>query len=224
MGSSSPARSCCWGPRARRTATATRCPTTSTTVPAFANPTQADADGDGQPDDCRPSMDAGMDLPAGDAGAPDADGEAGTARPPGAACTAAADCTSGHCVDGLCCESACADSCQACNLAGSEGRCAPIAGGQPDPRGRCPAEAPESCGRDGTCNGAGACRLHRFGTVCGVPSCASSTERVLPALCDGKGTCQRSSARSPAPRSAVPTPSAAPAAAALRIAPGGPRA
>jgi hypothetical protein len=164
--------------------------------PAFFNPGQADGDGDGQPDDCRLSMDAGMDRPGGDAGAPDADGEA---RPPGAACTAAADCTSGHCVDGLCCESACADSCGACNVAGSEGRCTPIAAGQPDPRGRCPAEAPESCGRDGTCNGAGACRLHRVGTMCGVPSCASSTERVLPALCDGKGTCQPPRTQSCAP-------------------------
>jgi hypothetical protein len=171
--------------------------------PAFPNPAQVDADGDGQPDDCQPSrdggVDAGMDLGADDAEAPDADGEAGTARPPEAACTVPADCTSGHCVDGLCCDSACSDSCQACNLAGSEGRCAPIAAGQPDPRGRCVVEAPESCGRDGTCNGAGACRLHRVGTVCGVPSCAGATERVLPALCDGKGMCQPPRSQSCAP-------------------------
>jgi hypothetical protein len=153
--------------------------------PAFPNPNQADSDGDGLADDCHPpARDAADGAPL-DGGAPDGE----LAHPPGAACRQATECASGHCLGGVCCESACTEVCRACNLPGLEGRCALVASGQPDPQQRCRTDAPESCGQDGTCNGAGACRLQRAGTVCGLGSCSSSVDRVLPALCDGKGTC-----------------------------------
>jgi hypothetical protein len=170
--------------------------------PAFANPDQSDSDGDGLADNCRPANDAAANADAdADAGSPaDAGaGDAETTHPAGAACTAAADCASGHCVGGFCCETACTDVCRACNLPGLEGNCVPTPSGQPDPQQRCRTDAPESCGHDGTCNGAGACRLHRVGTVCGVGSCSSSVDRLLPALCNGQGTCLPAQTQSCAP-------------------------
>jgi hypothetical protein len=163
--------------------------------PAYANPDQTDTDGDGLADECRPPGDATTDA---DAASPDG-ADAAPTRPPGAACLAAGECASGHCLNGVCCESACTDVCRACNLPGLEGTCAPTPSGQPDPQRRCRSDAPESCGQDGTCNGAGACRLHRAGTTCGVGSCSSSVDRVLPALCDGKGTCLPAETQSCAP-------------------------
>lgn len=51
--------------------------------------------------------------------------------PDAAACDVDGDCQSGHCIDDVCCATACgngvADDCQACNLAGSEGACTPLA-------------------------------------------------------------------------------------------------
>lgn len=53
--------------------------------------------------------------------------------PPVLACDESGDCVSGLCVDGVCCSSTCGGSCQACNLAGSEGSCTSIpAGTDPD--------------------------------------------------------------------------------------------
>jgi hypothetical protein len=70
----------------------------------------------------------------------------------GAPCTAAAAalCASGYCVDGVCCASAaCAGTCQACNVAGAEGACAPVAAGDQDP---------DTCATSGhVCDGAGSC-------------------------------------------------------------------
>jgi len=45
-------------------------------------------------------------------------------------------CPSGYCVDGYCCNSACSGTCDACNLAGSEGTCSNIPDGQ-DPDNEC---------------------------------------------------------------------------------------
>ncbi len=121
------------------------------------------------------------------------------ARALGAVCTDGSQCGSGFCIDGLCCESACRDVCRACNLPDMGGQCAPIPAGQPDRRGGCTAEPVDSCGLDGTCNGAGACRRHPAGTVCRPAGCSSGTERALPSTCDGNGTCSPASTLSCAP-------------------------
>lgn len=73
----------------------------------------------------------------------------------GIPCTVAGDCLSGFCVDGLCCDGACDDACEACDLGGSEGSCAPVPGAS-DPADECP---------DGACDGAGACKLD-LGQAC----------------------------------------------------------
>ena len=108
-------------------------------------------------------------------------------RPLGQACTAGGQCASGACVDGVCCNGACTERCAACNLTGTVGRCTPVAAGQ-DPAAECTAQNATTCGRDGSCDGAGACRLHATGTVCGAPACSGqiATSRRV---CNGRGMC-----------------------------------
>ena len=58
-----------------------------------------------------------------------------------------------------------------------------------DPKGQCSDEGAASCGRDGVCNGAGACRFYDSSAQCAPASCvdgvATSTR-----TCDGAGACQ----------------------------------
>jgi hypothetical protein len=64
-----------------------------------------------------------------------------------------------------------------------------------DPGGDCTPDAQGSCGRDGTCNGNGACRLEVAGTRCGAAACngdALLTERT----CDGAGICRAGESQS----------------------------
>jgi hypothetical protein len=159
--------------------------------PLEPNPQQRDSDGDGQPDGC-----GGADAGAGDGGA-DAGGP-----PVGAACSNPGQCASGFCVDGVCCDSACADACWTCGGA-NPGRCTPVAAAVEDPRQGCQMQAASSCGFDGTCNGAGACRRHPAGTVCRPAACASASERALPAVCDGNGACGAATTQSCAPFACV---------------------
>jgi len=108
-------------------------------------------------------------------------------QPNGVNCTGAAECASGFCVDGVCCNDGCAGSCRACNVSGQVGSCEPVPAGQ-DPGADCPDDGTTSCGRDGSCDGAGACRQYASGTVCSPQSCSGST-RTLVSRCDGAGTC-----------------------------------
>jgi hypothetical protein len=108
-------------------------------------------------------------------------------RGQGQPCQSADDCGSTYCVDGVCCASACTGTCQACNLAGSEGRCLLIPAGQ-DPNQECPADPAAPCGRAGGCSGTGACRLQPEGAPCGGSKvCAGITESERG--CNGFGTC-----------------------------------
>jgi hypothetical protein len=66
----------------------------------------------------------------------------------GVICGRSAECASGFCVDGVCCESACEGQCEACDVAGSEGFCAPVTG---SPHGGRPACAPGFLCADGVC-------------------------------------------------------------------------
>jgi hypothetical protein len=185
--------------------------------PANPDPACRTADG-GLPDGAR--VPGGPDAAGGsDAAAPPgATGASDTAAPPGAtgggdaastgadrpsrgpegqSCASAADCLSGFCADGVCCASACREPCQACNLPGSAGRCAPAPAGQ-DPRDDCAPEAPATCGRDGLCDGNGRCRLHPAGTVCEASRCAGGMETAA-RTCTGQGACGPATTRRCAP-------------------------
>jgi hypothetical protein len=112
----------------------------------------------------------------------------------GSPCSAGSACASGNCVDGVCCSSACTGACQACTAAkkgsGSNGTCGPIADGG-DPDSECADQGAMSCGTDGWCNGAGACRRYASGTVCGAATCSNGT--LTGSTCNGTGTCQQGS-------------------------------
>jgi len=64
----------------------------------------------------------------------------------------------------------------------------PVSGGT-DPYGDCDTEAQSTCGRDGDCDGSGACRLWASGTVCQAATCTDDFEHAAD-TCDGAGTCQ----------------------------------
>jgi len=118
-----------------------------------------------------------------------ADGTCAAKITNGTACTAAKQCSSGACVDGVCCNSACTGSCMSCLKADTgmnDGTCAQIKSGTKSATD-CPTDT-TTCGRDGTCNGAGACTYKASGTSCGAAMCTGSTLQAAPA-CDGKGTC-----------------------------------
>jgi hypothetical protein len=118
----------------------------------------------------------------------------------GGSCTAASQCANGHCVDGVCCESACGAACNACSSAktgAADGLCRPVTAGT-DPDSECAADPIASCGHDGTCDGAGACRLYVAGTGCTNESCSGATD-TLPRKCDGAGTCLAATTASCAP-------------------------
>jgi len=106
----------------------------------------------------------------------------------GASCQAAADCNSGFCTDGVCCDGACDSPCSSCNQQGRAGTCSPLPiGAAPKPNG-CPKEDAATCGKDGTCDGRGACRLYGEDTVCKAPSCSTAT-KTLASTCNSSGVC-----------------------------------
>lgn len=116
--------------------------------------------------------------------------DGGTLRQNGEACSAGQQCYSGHCMDEVCCNTACAGTCQACDLPDDVGICTFVPVGD-DPGDECGAQSEASCGRDGSCDGAGGCRLHAAGTICAAAQCDSTDEArlILPSLCDGLGNC-----------------------------------
>ncbi len=124
-----------------------------------------------------------------------ADGSCKAQTALGNACTLNVDCTSGgcracatgHCVDGVCCDTACTGACRACAASlkqsgVADGTCGNAKGGI-DPHDDCPASG-TTCGADGLCDGAGACRLAAAtNTACGPTTCAGTT--VEGQLCNG---------------------------------------
>jgi hypothetical protein len=136
------------------------------------------------------------DVPARfDTGTPNTTGSAGgggeevhpTLLILGAQCTSASECESAFCADGVCCNSACDGTCTTCAAANSLGTCVPADIGT-DPRDQCPDEGVASCGRDGVCDGAGACRKYAVGSICSAGSCTGST-MTLASRCTADGTC-----------------------------------
>jgi hypothetical protein len=106
----------------------------------------------------------------------------------GGACDCAAECASGFCADGICCNTACNGACVSCALPNQKGECAPVGLNVMDPHNVCKAEAPETCGHTGLCNGAGGCAKAAPGAICSPASCAAGA--MTPAsTCNGNGTC-----------------------------------
>jgi hypothetical protein len=106
----------------------------------------------------------------------------------GAGCVAATDCTSNRCADGVCCGAACTGSCLSCDQTGFEGMCLPVGAGKADPHAVCKDAGATTCGRNGLCDGAGACALYPTTTVCTAGSCKGATLHNA-RKCDGKGVC-----------------------------------
>ena len=115
----------------------------------------------------------------------------------GGACTQASQCERGFCVDGVCCETACTSMCTTCNLTGNAGYCSPVPAGQ-DPKSSCTQDLASTCGRDGTCDGSGGCRVWPSGTECASAACTAGTATTA-RTCDGGGTCRAASSKSCAP-------------------------
>jgi hypothetical protein len=88
----------------------------------------------------------------------------------GQICARADECASNFCAQGVCCNSACTATCQSCNCPGVGGQLHQRASGNVDPDARCAAQPTSTCGRDGTCNGSGGCRMHPPTTQCAAPS------------------------------------------------------
>jgi hypothetical protein len=108
----------------------------------------------------------------------------------GQACASSAECASGFCADGVCCNAACTGDCVRCDMPGFVGTCATIAAGAPPKTpGACPVEIVQTCGTDGTCDGAGNCRLQPLLTPCGSGRCDG--DAIVGAMvCDGRGHCR----------------------------------
>ncbi len=146
------------------------------------------------------SMDAGMDASTGGTGgAGGTGGSGGTGGGGGTGgtganggsggattctpATASSVCGGQLCVDGYCCDSACDGTCEACDISGSEGTCTFIEEGD-DPDGECSAQAEDTCGRTGFCDGEGACQLYGSDTSCEDGDYCTEGD-----LCDGEGSC-----------------------------------
>lgn len=113
-------------------------------------------------------------------------------RKNGLACTEGRECGSGFCVDGVCCNSTCTGQCEACDIAGAAGTCAPLTGPPHGARPACPAgDATNPCSAaqcDGTdrlsCGGFAGAQV-----ACGSASCENGVERRA-SVCDSKGACK----------------------------------
>lgn len=149
---------------------------------------------------CNAQGTACLDACTGDAqcapGVPCVSGRCGK-QGQGSTCTRNADCTTGYCADGVCCDGECSGTCQAC-VAGKtgqpNGKCAPIIGGT-DPDNDCATEPTSTCGRDGACDGSGACRRYAAGTICSPPACTNGAGNTASTqqsarTCDGAGLCR----------------------------------
>jgi hypothetical protein len=108
-------------------------------------------------------------------------------RPIGAGCVTGGECASGFCADGVCCDTACSQSCHACDVMNRAGTCTAVPRG-PSPRNQCPADATNTCGSVGLCDGEGACVLQSKGVECNPGTCQSGAEAV--GRCDGLGKCE----------------------------------
>ena len=71
----------------------------------------------------------------------------------------------------------------------TSGTRAPVRAGM-DPRSDCSDAGRETCGNDGTCDGAGGCRKYATNTTCGAATCSSDLKsEISERKCDGSGNC-----------------------------------
>lgn len=109
----------------------------------------------------------------------------------GGPCTANGQCTTNYCADGVCCNEACTGLCKGCTATikgsggGADGECGFVVSGQ-DTQNECSQDAQSTCQKDGTCNGAGACKLWN-NVSCGATWCDANTLKGQ--RCDGSGSC-----------------------------------
>ena len=105
----------------------------------------------------------------------------------GGACTSDTQCGGGNCVDGVCCNTACDGQCEACDVAGSVGTCAPVAGAPHGSRAACATDG-SMCG--GTCDGStrDACSYPEVTVECVAASCTNGVE-TRSSSCNGAGAC-----------------------------------
>jgi hypothetical protein len=112
-------------------------------------------------------------------------------RAEGQPCGTSDQCLSAACVDHVCCHSACVGPCLACDRLHTgvpDGQCAPVLAGS-DPDNDCTADLPGSCGYDGLCDGAGACRLYGTSTLCAAATCNAASSYTPGRTCTGAGAC-----------------------------------
>ena len=117
--------------------------------------------------------------------------DAGACTFPGAetTCAPCARCDgSGNCAVWVAINTDPGDACGLCRVCPGDGPdCAPVPAGD-DVLDECAEQPQESCGSDGSCDGAGACRFWASGVLCGVQQCIGDTLSRAPA-CDGSGFC-----------------------------------
>ncbi len=82
------------------------------------------------------------------------------------ACSTDGECNSGYCVDGVCCNAICTGQCEACDGAGTKGKCLPATGAPHGKRAACSGAA-SACA--GACDGANpaSCTYPGASTTCG---------------------------------------------------------
>ncbi len=128
----------------------------------------------------------------------------------GETCMSSAECAGGNCVDKICCESACTGTCEACNVPGQLGTCAPVPDGT-DPAMECmpiPVVQVDGGTDDGgtqvnlpdagvnamdtpcapKCDGKRACGFPGDTVSCGSNFCNDATN-LGRTVCDGTGRC-----------------------------------
>lgn len=105
----------------------------------------------------------------------------------GQACSSNDQCTTGHCVDKVCCDQACGAECEACDVAGSVGKCSPVTGKPHGGRAPCASDG-TVCG--GQCDGTQvtACAYPGDGVVCHDAACVADNATLV-SYCNGAGSC-----------------------------------
>lgn len=111
----------------------------------------------------------------------------------GSTCKVDSDCSTGHCVDQVCCNTACDNRCNSCREdqkgSGADGVCGPVESLSNPRLAPCTAQAVETCGTTGLCDGQGKCAVYAKGVECGPPGCVGDAAEDPADSCDGHGTC-----------------------------------